>query len=394
MRKLYILAPNDRFNYGDLLFPYVLDHYFRDLVDEVVFCSSSEADLTAMGGHRTQPFYRLYEADPADENYLVVAGGESLIVSWCGIFSFIYPSFSRIVRFFQRLRVPYLLYGSLLEAFIRKRFRTRTKFPFAIGKNELPQFKRVIYNSLGGSAIRRSYHILYSAKAKAVYQSVDYLAVRDQVTHDGLLKLGVESQICADSAVLMSKVFTRNGIISRMDPQLLICVRDKYLFFQIGESYVRGHVEVIADALLRIHKQTGLRLVLCPIGTALGHSDHIALAQVAGHLPVSAYQLVEKPSVWDIMGLIAQAALYVGTSLHGTITAMSFGTDFLAYGPLKLKAYIERWVADAGSTPLFTTIPQLEEDVYRRLASPYHYDPTGQFQSIEGSFAHIRELME
>ena len=35
--------------------------------------------------------------------------------------------------------------------------------------------------------------------------------------------------------------------------------------------------------------------------------------------------------------------MYIGSSLHGTITAMSFGVPYIGYGPKKLKAYIEQW---------------------------------------------------
>lgn len=37
MKRLYVLAPNDRFNYGDLLFPYVVENYFKDIADVLVF---------------------------------------------------------------------------------------------------------------------------------------------------------------------------------------------------------------------------------------------------------------------------------------------------------------------------------------------------------------------
>ena len=62
-KRLYIYAPNDRFNYGDLLFPYVLRFYFRKYFDDIVYVSTSESDLSNLGGIPTVGYKALYETD-------------------------------------------------------------------------------------------------------------------------------------------------------------------------------------------------------------------------------------------------------------------------------------------------------------------------------------------
>ena len=89
MKKLFILAPNDRFNYGDLLFPHILDFYFKDIVDELVFCSTTESNLSKFGGIPTCSFHSLYEVNATDQNYLIVGGGDSLCISWMQVLSFV-----------------------------------------------------------------------------------------------------------------------------------------------------------------------------------------------------------------------------------------------------------------------------------------------------------------
>jgi polysaccharide pyruvyl transferase WcaK-like protein len=52
-------------------------------------------------------------------------------------------------------------------------------------------------------------------------------------------------------------------------------------------------------------------------------------------------------SVFDLMGLIAGARLYVGTSLHGAITAVSYGVPVLGLCPSrvrKLAAFLGTWL--------------------------------------------------
>ncbi len=55
------------------------------------------------------------------------------------------------------------------------------------------------------------------------------------------------------------------------------------------------------------------------------------------------YFLINQPNIFDIMWLIKHSQMYIGSSLHGTITAMSFGVPYVGYGARKLKAYIEQW---------------------------------------------------
>ena len=77
-KRLYILAPNDRFNYGDLLFPHVLTYYLKKNFDDVVYVSTSKSNLSDKGGIPTEPYSVLFNVDSAWENHLIVAGGESL----------------------------------------------------------------------------------------------------------------------------------------------------------------------------------------------------------------------------------------------------------------------------------------------------------------------------
>ena len=70
-KRVYIYAPNDRFNYGDLIFPYILHHYLKSIVDDIVFCSTTKADLTDLGGHEVIDFRVLYQIDTKEyDNYL------------------------------------------------------------------------------------------------------------------------------------------------------------------------------------------------------------------------------------------------------------------------------------------------------------------------------------
>ncbi len=65
-------------------------------------------------------------------------------------------------------------------------------------------------------------------------------------------------------------------------------------------------------------------VVLLPIGYASGHDDVLFLNKVQ-NISGGKYFLENDLNVWEIMYLIIKSEAFYGTSLHGVITAMSFG---------------------------------------------------------------------
>ena len=149
--------------------------------------------------------------------------------------------------------------------------------------------------------------------------------------------------------------------------------------------------EQYANMLSNIHKETGLNIILCPIGTALGHSDQDALIKIKKHLgSESSYQLINNPSIWDIMWLIKHSSLYIGTSLHGTITAMSYGRPFAVHGPNKLKTYLDTW---GGSQFFASDVSRLQSIISNQLKKSCNFDPTNQKNTVLNSFKTINKLI-
>ena len=116
----------------------------------------------------------------------------------------------------------------------------------------------------------------------------------------------------------------------------------KYVFAQINKKTTRGHEQVIAGGLDEIYQKGKTEICLCPIGKALDHDDHEALQEL-GSLMKSPYSYFDADNIWDIMYLIANAKCYVGTSLHGAITALSYAVPHVGLKVEKLGAYLDTW---------------------------------------------------
>lgn len=342
-KRLYIYAPNDRFNYGDLLFPYVLTYYFKKYFDDIVYVSTSKSDLSEKGGFPTVDYKVLYNTDDEWENHLIMAGGESLCVRWNTILSYVKPWVHIANRMTWKLR---RIFGvrvfDILEKIISIACGTKTYFAFSVGKNELPQFQSIVYNALGGSRLLES-NVLKSRKVQDILSSVDVLSVRDDDTSVALSQYNIKNCICPDTAIIMSDVFSEQKLRKHLSVNIQD-FSDDYIFFQGNSETWTGKYELAVQQIEELHKKNGIKICLCPIGTALGHGDDVALGHISEKiLDKESYVLVSNPNLFDIMWLIKHSQMYVGTSLHGVITAMSFGVPFVGYGSKKQKVFIKKW---------------------------------------------------
>lgn len=382
MKKLFVLAPNDRFNYGDLLFPHILKFYFKDIVDELVFCSTTESNLFRLGGIPTCSFNALYKANASDQNYLIVGGGDSLCISWMQVLSFV----DKKIDWFTA--IDYKLHTHLFyKTYTRLRYNYRTVFPFTIGKNELRHFSKVMYNSLGGSMLEYHRSLLNDPKVIEILQSVDYLSLRDSQTSDILNSKGINNVVVPDSAILMSDVFSEELLTQHLSVDKNIFQDNKYLFFQTNLRFL--NLDAYVALIEKVIDKYQLNVCLCSIGTALGHSDDIALAKIYSSLRHKDKAcLVCSPSIYDIMWLVKHSALYVGTSLHGTITALSFEVPFVAHGPIKLKNYLETWCKEKKS--MFTEEKDLESAVFSQIEHHEAYLSMSQKHKVMESIIHMQ----
>lgn len=386
MKKLFVLAPNDRFNYGDLLFPHILKFYFKDIVDELVFCPTTESNLFRLGGIPTCGFNALYKANASDQNYLIVGGGDSLCISWMQVLSFVDKKIDWFTAIDHKLHT-HLFY----KTYTRLRYNYRTVFPFTIGKNELRHFSKVMYNSLGGSMLEYHRSLLNDPKVIEILQSVDYLSLRDTQTSDILNSNGINNVVVPDSAILMSDVFPEELLTQHLSVDKNIFQDNKYLFFQTNLRFL--NLDAYVALIEKVIDKYQLNVCLCSIGTALGHSDDIALAKIYSSLRHKDKAcFVCSPSIYDIMWLVKHSALYVGTSLHGTITALSFEVPFVAHGPIKLKNYLETWCKEKKS--MFTEEKDLESAVFSKIERHEAYPSMSQKHKVMESIIHMQNEIQ
>lgn len=332
-KNIYILSASDRYNYGDLLFPIILSKELEKLGDYKFFnVATIKSDLSKQGALPTQNYRALYKAT-GQNNYLIVAGGEVLGANWTRLYSFLKPLYHKIYTKTKRKH--------LLESFLKRLTgNKRNPIPFIPLADELLKKHRVIYHAVGGAGI--SCHYLKDRIAGA-FSKTKYISLRENETFkDVKVNLGIDhAQLTPDTAILMSDYYNTNN------------KQQDYIAFQIGRYKLGATLYEIKEQLELAHKISGLPIYLLPIGNCPGHEDPVPLRWLEKNLNCPCKYIVPA-NIEVIMQTIASAKLFIGTSLHGIITAMSFCVPYIGVNPSigKMQHYLKTWAPE----PLNKTI--------------------------------------
>lgn len=391
---ILIIGAFDRFNYGDLLFPLVIEAQLATYGERfnARYFGVVKSDLSALGGKPTEDIQAFYRAcrERRGHTSVIVAGGEAVAVTWSSLLLALNKAFKRTHRFHHHINKVIDLNG-----FAQRKLQGQTELPFVFTASDFTGVDCVVFNSLGGSEIDPAIFGRFPGLRDKL-RRIDYFAVRDKATQQNLAVQGIGTQLYPDSAILMSNFYPISVLAHRVSANVATYVsqhRGEYVFFQIKNNHAKTNEHEIARQLDAVAVQTGLHLCLCPIGKALNHDDHLALKRIAPLL-TQPHTLVDEVTIWDIMYLIANARAYAGTSLHGAITAMSYAVPYVGMVVPKLHSYLQTWGVDGINHTM--PIGGLHEGISRALQierTALERSRNTQLEAAEASFAHIRQLV-
>lgn len=337
-KDIYFLSASDRINYGDLLFP---------LISKELFCRRSESkfrnygliksDLSSFGALKTASYKALQHDMSKQEGNLVLGGGEVFFPTWQRLYAYINAAYAGITRSYKvsQIEKKFNLARRLLS-------NGQIDLPFTPDMRNFGNGKSALFfNSVGGilreNDSRTYLHIIKSALGRA-----RHISVRDSRTKDYLEKIGIKSTLVPDSALVMSDIYPIEVLESRVSIDLS-SIPKKYAFVQFAIDKSPKCLESFARDLEALLKKLDIEAVLCPIGISANHEDQVALAKLKAYS--EEFNMLRPTNLFDIMYLIARSEVYMGTSLHGMITAYSFGTRFTPLNTkvTKLQAYCESW---------------------------------------------------
>lgn len=370
--NIAIVGAFDRMNYGDILFPLILTKHLTDTFGQDINISlygHVKSDLTEYGGFKTKPISLIFDKKNLPErSAIIIAGGEVLAASWNDAFHHIFGKRP------WWLKVSKRIFGEKGETLaIRKRFGCKNSFPYIFQKHEFSIRPIIIYNSVGGSSLAKRSQTFIDSVSNAL-EDADYLSVRDQKSAEIIANSNAHFKnvdITPDCAAVLSKFYPVDEVTQHLSSEGF-AIKNKlaigeFIVFQIGSSFYKKQEHTIAEQLNKLAEATNKSIVLLPIGRAAGHEDHVALEKIAALLNKPAI-LPTSNTLYDTIWTISNSSLFIGTSLHGAITAASYGIPLIALTKKdpKIPAYLETWAT--GPQRECIEFNQIFNTAIRRLA--------------------------
>lgn len=353
----------DRHNFGDLLFPHIAAALLPGR--ELLFAGLAERDLRSFGGHRVQALHRLATEGRTRGAQLLHVGGEILTCT----------ARQAAVMLLQPDEVDATL--GYLEAhpgeeiaWRQAMLGTADAMPYVASLDLSP----TLFCGVGGVALAT----LAPADRQAVHDrlaAAEVLAVRDATTQAALQTAGLAPSLVPDPAVMVDVLFGSTIRRQMTQPPLADlhhAFPKGYLAVQLSAEFGDdATLDMAAAQLKAVRASTGLGLVLFRAGAAPWHDDLAMLERLAARFEAGELQLFRSLQLWDVCALLAGAAAYAGSSLHGWIVAAAFGVPALGLAKPqvdgKLAAYVRTW--SGGEDPPAWPLARLAEGVQCRLGS-------------------------
>lgn len=158
---------------------------------------------------------------------------------------------------------------------------------------------------------------------------VDYLAVRDAASANVLRESLVEATVVPDTAVEVSQLWSEADLQSEIERlrERADWPRSRYLALHFNERYAGSDLPSLGEEVRKICAAREAGALLIAIGVC--HGDVGFAHRVREHLGDAPVSILVPDSLRSVAAAIRFSEGYIGSSLHGAITAASFSRPFL-----------------------------------------------------------------
>lgn len=344
MKRVIIIGAFDRYNYGDNLMPILFELFLKEFYPgffdryQLVFSALTNSDLSRYKGKKSVAMSDVFSECLDDIEAVISIGGEVLCASSSSLF--LHMNHSKNLN--DRISVlKDRGFSFLADIFCRNFYKLPWEYPYV--PKRLCSSIKIAFNTVGGGVSQRSLGT-YIHSVRSRLSSADYLSVRDTRSESSLSKF-CTPDVFPDSAITMAYFVGDQFLEKESCPSVIQLCKEDYICFQAAPKKVGASVSETVDALRKIATSKNLVVKLCPIGYANGHDDIDFLREVQ-QASGGEFDLVEDLNIWEIMSVIRNSALFVGTSLHGVITSLSYSIPYI--GLNRKVGKLDRFLCDWG----------------------------------------------
>lgn len=365
MKRIYnvaIVAACDRYNYGDVLLPIIFEMFMKQNYKEVYdaccidYVAQIESNLEGVGGNKTKAIYNL----DSKYDYIIVAGGEMITTPYTASYIHLQQNLMIVNIFKMMTKVSWRVSDCISKALMH-------------GKNVMPwiiyptsEKQGVVYISVGGVGFNYLNKKQVEGWRKCIQTSRNF-SVRDETTYR-LISEKIANEKCTllpDMAIIMSQLFKKEDLSKKICTNKVKNIVDikEYYVIQVNFKMGKNLLKMLAESINEIYKSSGKKCILLTIGRCAGHDDIIPLQELHNICVKDATILIAEGTIYEIMYVISQSRAFAGTSLHGIITAASFGVPHtvLSENNKKVLSFVKTW--ETTSVKLVNTSKQLVDFV-------------------------------
>jgi len=280
----------------------------------------------------------IFRGDMDDVSAIISIGGEVLNASSSTLFLHMDHSekLMGMVSFFKNRKMSFIS-----DIFCRFFYGLPWDYPY-VPKDVNGNIK-IGFNTVGGGVSLRNPSVYFNS-IKNRLLNANYLSVRDTRTEKAISNFS-SPKVYPDSAITMSCLVEDSFLEKESRPEINELRDENYICFQAAPKKVGASPKECMQVLEKLSTRYGLKIKLCPIGYAQGHDDINFLREVHD-LSDGHFELLNELNVWEIMSVIRNSDVFIGTSLHGVITALSFSVPFIGINRAVQK--LDKFLADWG----------------------------------------------
>lgn len=322
-------------NYGDLLYPVIFRKMAEKhgIVSAIVPLSFFQGPAPCDSGYMVQGINEVIKSPRQSLSHLVIGGGDILRTDVNTFSSHYYSIFRKRAGnyFWFRVKKTFLGRQHLRSEFIKQFMGYSPIAPFILDKANHSRVGSIVYCSCG---VPFRFLPEKSRAIREAFEAAAFVYVRDFQSRDKLREVGVKRdiEVSPDLIATLSDFFDRDEERLKGLAFLAGCgvdIAKEIICFQSCPQPQEEEDELLQQ-LTTLKKKMGAEIVLLPMGYC--HGDDTFLQKLAERSG-GALAYIGVHSIFAQISVLAACKLFVGTSMHGNITAFSFGIPHL-FGPI------------------------------------------------------------
>lgn len=360
-RPFALFAACDRHNFGDLLLPPIAAALLPGQPCQAAGLAAR--DTTHWGSAPASAIHNLRPKPAA----IIHAGGEILD---CGAWeaAVMLCDDETVSAAIRRLDN----HPEAAAAWAAQRLGTSDRAPYVLAADCYGPAVPRLFTAVGGSGLTAR-PPEFIAEVIDKLRSATHIGVRDRATRDFLAEQGITADLAPDPAVLVADLFgdrlhqhANRGEVAALHHRFPAGYLALQFSADCGDD---ATVTTLAEQVRQLPSDLGI--VLFRAGAAPWHDNAAVYERLATRLGDRPCHLFASLDIWDIAALLAQAALFAGSSLHGRIVAAALAVPALSLtspgGSDKAAAYLATW---HGDNPLLVAPTELAAGLATARAEP------------------------